>query len=74
MESNVSGNERFTAESGLLTTPKSIKELHNKDWWIADTGATTHITCDPSHLMNVKDKAEVKLGLMYDDLELELKC
>ena len=42
-------------EVALVTVPKSIKDLKHKDWWIADSGAITHLTCNPDSMVNVND-------------------
>ena len=47
-------------EWALQALPSSVKELRNKDLWIADSGASTHLTFDDTAMIN-KRKNNIKV-------------
>ena len=59
VEKMTSVREKYE-EWTLPALPYSVKELRNKDLWIADSGASTHLTFDDTAMIN-KRKNNVKV-------------
>ena len=38
-----------------------MKDLYHRDYWIADTGATTHLTFDSHGMVNSKEQKDLKV-------------
>ena len=42
-------------ETAFPNSPTSMKDLHHRDYWITDTGATTHLTFDSYGMVNSEE-------------------
>ena len=52
-DGNEPDDEEGQEEAALVVAPKTLKDIINSDYWIGDTGATTHITNDATEMKNL---------------------
>ena len=61
LELDDSNNE--DKEAVLMSIPQTLDDLNHLDYCIADSGASTHLTCSPKFFTNAKDVTYIKVRL-----------